>query len=188
MLPRLATIIARPQVKLDSSSAIVSIATRLRSNSWLVVGPPSVACDQRRISREQRRKKHHVRQDEQPEAVGHDDALRFRPAMAEAGVFRAAVGQADGGCFATWSCRLAQLVKVFHADAAPLAGVLPDLIDRDDMLMLVLPCIPDEDREGADEAEDRQPPDVPDNREAADRGEEGADYAGRRIIGISIGW
>ena len=39
--------------------------------------------------------------------------------------------------------------------------------------MLVLPGVPDEHREGADQAEDREPPDVPDHREAADRGEEG---------------
>src|SRR6476660_1524507 len=76
---------------------------------------------------------------------------------------------------------LAQFVKMFHADAAALAGIRPDLFDRNDVLMLVAPGIPDEDREGADEAEDRQPPDVPDDRESADRGEEGADYADRRV-------
>ena len=43
MFRRLAAIIARPQTKLDTSSAIVSTATSLRSNSWLVTGPPSVA-------------------------------------------------------------------------------------------------------------------------------------------------
>ena len=56
-----------------------------------------------------------------------------------------------------------------------------DLFDRDDMLMLVAPRIPDEDREGADQAEDRQPPDVPDDGEAAERGEEGDDHPGRRV-------
>ena len=76
-----------------------------------------------------------------------------------------------------WSCGLAQIVEMFHADAATLARVLPHLVDRDDVLMLVAPRVPDEDGEGADQAEDREPPDVPDDREAADRGEEGADDA-----------
>ena len=86
------------------------------------------------------------------------------------------------------SCRLAQLVEVFHADAAPLARVRPDLLDGDDMLMLVAPGVPDEDREGADQAEDREPPDVPDDGEAADRGEEGEITPVGVFSGISIGW
>ena len=36
-------IIASPQMKLETSSATVSIATLVRSNNWLVTGPPSVA-------------------------------------------------------------------------------------------------------------------------------------------------
>ena len=109
--------------------------------------------------------------------------------MAKAGVFRALVGQANGRCFARRGhVGLAQLVKMFHADAAALAGVRPDLFDGDDVLMLVAPGVPDEDREGADQAEDREPPDVPDDREAADRGEEGADDADGVFSGISIGW
>ena len=57
---------------------------------------------------------------------------------------------------------------MFHPDPAALAGVCPDLVHRDDMLMLVLPSVPDEHGERADEAENREPPDVPDDREAAD--------------------
>src|SRR5947209_14794993 len=75
-----------------------------------------------------------------------------------------------------WSYRLAQIVKVFHANAAALAGVCPDLLEGDDVLMLVTPGIPDEDRERADQADDREPPDVPDDREPADRREERADH------------
>src|SRR4249919_4155265 len=52
------------------------------------------------------------------------------------------------------SCRLAYRVEVLHANAAPLARIGPDLLDRDDMLMLVLPGIPDENGEGADQPED----------------------------------
>src|SRR5438552_15803538 len=55
--------------------------------------------DQRRVSREQSRKQHHVREDEQPEAVWDDDALGLGPAVAEASVLGTAVGQADGGGF-----------------------------------------------------------------------------------------
>src|SRR3954447_18873384 len=54
-----------------------------------------------------------------------------------------------------WSYGLAQIVKMFHANAAALAGVCTDLLDGDDVLMLVTPGIPDEDRERADQADDR---------------------------------
>ena len=54
---------------------------------------------QARIGREQRREEHHVRKDEQPEAVRDDDALRFRAAVGEPAVLRGAVGEADGGRF-----------------------------------------------------------------------------------------
>src|SRR3954447_12945917 len=79
------------------------------------------------------------------------------------------------------SCRLAQFLEMFHADAAPLTRIGPHLLDRNYVLMLVLPGIPDQDGEGADQTEDRQPPDVPDDREAADGGEEGDDYPDRCI-------
>ena len=100
MLRRLAAIIARPQTKLDSEQR-EGFDGDQPAVEQLVRGRPAVGrVDQRRVGREQRRKQHHVRQDEQPEAIGDDDALRFRAAMAEAGVFGAVVGQADGRCFA----------------------------------------------------------------------------------------
>src|SRR6185369_5867783 len=59
---------------------------------------------QRRIGREQGREEHHVREDEEPETVGDDDALGLGTAVAEAGVLRPAVGQADGCCLARHAC------------------------------------------------------------------------------------
>src|SRR3954470_3206372 len=79
------------------------------------------------------------------------------------------------------SCRLAQFLEMFHADAPPLTCVGPHLLDWDYVLMLVLPGVPDQDREGANQTDDRQPPDVPDDGEAADGGEESDDDPGRRI-------
>ena len=93
--------------------------------------------------------------------------------MTEAGVFGSRRGSGRWLVLQRSSCRLAYRVEVFHADAAPLARIRPDLLDRDDMLMLVLPGVPDENGEGADQPEDGEPPDVPDDGEAADRGEEG---------------
>jgi len=55
------------------------------------------------------------------------------------------------------------------ADTAALAGVGDDLLKRDDMLVLVAPCVPDEYGEGADQADDDEPPDVPDEREEIGR-------------------
>jgi hypothetical protein len=176
----LGAIIARPQVKLDSSSATVSIATSCGRTAGCPCRAAVGRVDQRRVGREQRREQHHVRQDEQPEAVGDDDALRLRPAVAEAGVFRAAVGQADGACFGChvdwlswWRCsmRMRRRSRAFR----------PDFVDRDDHAHARRARRTRRTREGADQAEDRQPPDVPDDGEAADRGEEGADHAGRRV-------
>src|SRR3954451_14616684 len=64
------------------------------------------------------------------------------------------------------SCRLGQILGMFLADAPPLTRVGPHLLYRDHMLMLVLPGVPDQDREGADQTEDREPPDIPDDCEA----------------------
>src|SRR6185312_13417047 len=79
------------------------------------------------------------------------------------------------------SYRLAQILEVFLTDAPPLARILPHLFDRDHMLMLVAPCVPDEDGERADEPEDGQPPDVPDDCKSADGCEESADHADRSV-------
>src|SRR3954471_16216842 len=54
------------------------------------------------------------------------------------------------------SCRLAQFLEMLHADAAALTRIGPHLLDRDYVLMLVLPRVPDQDREGADQTEDRE--------------------------------
>ena len=70
---------------------------------------------------------------------------------------------------------------MFHADAAALARIGPHLFDGNYVLMLVLPGVPDQDREGADQTDDREPPDIPDNCEAAHGGEEGDDDPDRRI-------
>ena len=125
MFLRLAVIIASPQTKLESSERKRFDRDQIAIEQLVGDRPAVGRVDQRRVGREQRREQHHVGQDEQPEAVGDDDALRFRPAMAKAGVFRALVGQADGRCFAAASYGLAQFVEMFHADAAALAGIRP---------------------------------------------------------------
>src|SRR5436305_12454250 len=57
------------------------------------------------------------------------------------------------------SCRLAQILEMLHADAAPLTRIRPHLLDRNYVLMLVLPGVPDQNSEGADQTDDREPPD-----------------------------
>src|SRR6185369_7948044 len=76
---------------------------------------------------------------------------------------------------------LAQGVKVLHPDSAAFARIVTDFFDGNDMLMLVAPRVPDEDGEGADQAENGKPPDVPDDGEAADCRKEGDDDSRRRI-------
>ena len=142
--------------------------------------------NQRRVSREQRRKQHHVRKDEQPEPV-RDDRCSSTPGRGGRGRYLQS-SRASG----RWpvlqfppSCRLAQICGgvPFECDAA--RAHCPGPPRRDDVLMLVAPGVPDEDCKGADEAEDREPPDVPDEGKAADRSEEGDDDAGRRVRSAS---
>ena len=57
--------------------------TLRRLNSSAPVGPPAVLLRQDRIGREQRREHDHVAEDEDPEPISDDDALRGRPAAAQ---------------------------------------------------------------------------------------------------------
>ena len=50
-----------------------------RSNSSRPLGPPAVCPDQHRVGREQRREHDDVAEQEDPEPVGDDDALRRQP-------------------------------------------------------------------------------------------------------------
>ena len=71
-----AAMLARPQVKLDSSRNAVSIATLLQVEQLAPLGPPAVCPEQHRIGREEGREHHDVAEQENPEAEAGHDALR----------------------------------------------------------------------------------------------------------------
>src|SRR5450755_2525263 len=71
---------------------------------------------------------------------------------------------------------LATLFKVGAIDAS-------DLRCRNKIFVVVTPSERDEGRKRADAASRNHPPDMPDQRKARDRGEEGAYKSGRRVPG-----
>ena len=98
-----------PQVKLESSRHAVSTATMCRSKSSLRPGPPAVACDEHGIGGEEAGEHDEVGEQEDPEAVADDDALRRGPLVP---AIRAV---AD----------VPKLIGIARSGGASLTGVMP---------------------------------------------------------------
>src|SRR5260370_22507992 len=80
------------------------------------------------------------------------------------------------------SCSFGSLPAQYRVTLRPIATVdACDFVCRKGILVVVAPREHDEGGEGAERARGDHPPDMPDQREAHDGGEERADEAGRRI-------
>src|SRR5260370_34984802 len=80
------------------------------------------------------------------------------------------------------SCSFGSLPAQYRVTLRAIATVdACDFVCRKGILVVVAPGEHDEGGEGADRARGDHPPDMPDQREAHDGGEERADEAGRRI-------
>ena len=152
---------------------MVSIKTLRRSNSSYPVGPPAVLPRQDRKGREQRREHDHVAEDEDPESVSDDDALRRRPA--------AAAPARELGWNRGWSsidcCDR-------HAGCLSLTEPVPSAQFRRPRFRAHARSFQPDNQDhgcGGEEAEDRHPPDVPDQRKAHDHRKESGNEAGRAV-------
>src|SRR5215471_6418873 len=118
---------------------------------------------------EQRREHDHVAEDEDPEPISDDDALRGRPA--------AAAPAREFGWNPGWSS-----IDYFDCHAGCFTSSGPfhsrNFGGRDFVLALDAPASYQDDDHGGEEAEDRQPPDVPDQRKTHDHGKESGNETG----------
>ena len=187
----LAPMAAKPQVKLESRRHAVSIATLCRSNRSLPLGPPAVSFDQHRIGGEERREHHDVAEQEDPEAVADDDALRGGARVVENRRGRGRAAPLAPTVAVVRACLEGRHEQGLRgrerlAPRAPVGAVdARDLFGRNLVFGAVAPGEDDEGRESADEADDDEPPDVPDHAEPREGGEERADEAGRRCSAAS---
>ena len=181
-------IIARPQAKLDSRRNAVSTATVVQVEEFERPRAARGRMRQHRVGGIEAREHHEVGEQEHPEAIGRDDALRRRSAVSRSRGSRSeaaadrlvssddpAPARMPGSRPATRSSRASRLTRVDPGD----------LVGRHLVFVMVAPGEDDEGGEGAGDADRSQPPDVPDQREAGDDGEEGDDEAGRAVDAAS---
>ena len=181
--------LARPQVKLDSSRHAVSSADIAQIEQI----PPARAArgriHQHRVGREERGEHDDVAEQEDPEAVANDDALGQQSALAVLrcgcrSAIRVCPGDSDRGrrppgialigltCSrASASLRARRLARSMRATVA--AGMIYSSSSRQANTTNVA--------NAPTAAPAHHPPDVPDQRKAHERGEEGADEAGRAV-------
>ncbi len=136
---------------------------------------------QHRVGRIEAGEHHEVAEQEHPEAEGGDDALRRGSALAD-GASRSR--DRTGSSFSeTFTSRMPGSRPSTRSTRASRrsASIRCDFAGRDFVLVVVAPGEHDEGRESAGDADRRHPPDVPDQREAGDDGEEGDDEAGRTV-------
>ena len=184
MLRALLAIVAMPQAKLDSRRKRGLDRDDPQIEKVLRPGTAGGRMRQHRIGCIEAGEQDEVGQQENPEAVAGDDALGRRPLVAAVGLgARAELVRivSDGPRIS--DRRDAGLAALHQRDArfAPLAIDRGEFLGGQLIFRYVAPGEDDECREGADQADDDHPPDMPDQREAGDDGEEGRDEAGRAV-------
>ncbi len=178
MLRTLVAIAAMPQTKLDSSRSAVSHPTVVRLKSCCRPRPSGGRLREHGIGRIEPRKHDEVGEEEDPEAVSGDDALRRWP--------REAAVRLDARAHLV---RVALMVRrrprVFDGCDALLtpldqrdAGPAPFAIDPRESSACSSYSewsrqASDKGRKGADKSDDDHPPDLPDQREFGDGREKG---------------
>ena len=139
--------------------------------------------NQHRIGRKEAGEHHDVGEQEYPEAIGGHDALRRRPGMLDDEPDLMGIGLGVAGRCGHRHQTVPAMLTRLRRSSRLTRSIAATSAAANDVFVMVTPGEHDEGRERADAAQNHHPPDVPDQREAHDGGEERADETGRRVPG-----